>query len=149
METAKQGKDKQMILHPSFFQYLSVFIVPLGLFILVPLGAKVVYVLPAFWIFELLLLFLTWIFLALTTYVIRPDRIEIRSGVLVRRSTAVPFDKIINITCRQNLFQKLFGIGDLFIEIPGLEPFEITLTGIEKHQKVANFLFSLMKGSAT
>jgi uncharacterized membrane protein YdbT with pleckstrin-like domain len=149
METTKQGKDKQMILHPSFFQYLSVFTVPLVLFLFVPFGVKICYVLPAFWVFELFLLFCIWVFLAMTTYVIRPDRIEIRGGIFVRRSTAVPLDKIVNITCQQNLFQKLFGIGDLFIEIPGLEPFEITLTGIEKHQKVADFLFVLIKGSGT
>jgi uncharacterized membrane protein YdbT with pleckstrin-like domain len=84
-------------------------------------------------------------FLATTTYVIKSDRIEIRTGILVKRSTAIPFDKIINIASKQNLFQKLFKIGDLFIEIPGVEPSEIALTGVEGPDETAELLFALKK----
>ena len=145
MKIKTQGMNNFGILRPSFFQYLSIFIVPLALFMLVPLGAKMVYALTLFWLFELLLLFCLWIFLKTTTYVIGPDRIEIRSGVIVKRSTTIPFEKIINITCRQTLFQKLFGIGDVFIELPGLEPSAMALTGIEKHQVVAKLILSMRK----
>lgn len=144
----KQSADHLGVLHPSFFQYLSVFTIPLALFLLVPLGVKVFYVLPAFWIFEMLLLLGIWMFLATTTYVIKSDRIEIRTGILVKRSTAIPFDKIINIASKQNLVQKLFKIGDLFIEIPGVEPFEIALTGVEGPNETAELLFALKKKGA-
>ena len=145
MEIKIQGMNNFGIIRPSFFQYISIFIIPMAFFMLVPLGVKLVYVLSLFWMFELLLLFCLWFFLATTTYIIGPDRIEIRSGVMVKRSTTIPFEKIINITCRQTLFQKLFGIGDVFIELPGLEPSEMALTGIEKHQVVAKMIFSMRK----
>ena len=148
MESQKQNTEDIKVFHPSFFQYLSIFIVPLALFLLVPQGVKVAYVFPAFWILEIFLLLCLWIFLATTKYIIRPDRIEIRTGILVKYSTAIPFDKIIDITCKQNLVQKLFNIGDLFIEIPGVDPFGIVLSGVERHQEVAELLFA-RKGMGT
>jgi uncharacterized membrane protein YdbT with pleckstrin-like domain len=81
--------------------------------------------------------------LATTSYAIQADRIEIRSGILVKQSTTIPFDKIINVTCKQTIFQRLFGIGDIFIELPGTEPAGIILSGIEKHDKTARLIFSL------
>jgi uncharacterized membrane protein YdbT with pleckstrin-like domain len=124
---------------------LSVFTVPFAFFLLVPQGVKVVYALWGFWILEIFLLLCVWIFLATTTYIIKPDWFEIRHGILVKRSWAIPYDKIINITCKQNPVQKLFNIGDLFIEIPGVEPFGVVLTGVEKHKEVADLFFALKK----
>lgn len=143
METNKSVTGNAQMLHPSFFQYLSVFIVPLALFLLVPIGVKIVYVLMTFWIFELLLLFCVWLLLATTSYSIQADRIEIRCGIFVKRSTTIPFDKIINVTCKQTIFQRLFGIGDIFIELPGMEPAGIILSGIDNHEKTASLIFSL------
>ena len=145
MNDTKSQKGNVEVIHPSFFQYLSIFTVPLAAFLLVPLGVGVVYVIPAFWIFEMFLLLCLWLFLATTTYVIKPERIEIHTGILIKRSTAIPFDKIINITCKQNLVQKLFGIGNIFIEIPGVEPFEVYLSGVQRHEEVAQLLFALKK----
>jgi uncharacterized membrane protein YdbT with pleckstrin-like domain len=143
METNKSVTGNARMLHPSFFQYLSVFIVPLALFLLIPIGVKIVYVLMTFWIFELLLLFCVWLLLATTSYAIQADRIEIRCGIFVKRSTTISFDKIINVTCKQTIFQRLFGIGDIFIELPGMEPAGIIFSGIEKHEKTAGLIFSL------
>lgn len=142
---SKLKEDNLRFFHPSFFQYLAVFAVPLIFFSLVVLGIDVFYVLLGVLILEMFLLLTTWIFLATTTYVIKTDRIEIRSGILVKLSTTIPFDKIINITCKQNIFQKLFKIGNIFIEIPGGEPFEVVLFGVERHEEVAEFLFALKK----
>jgi len=144
----KQKTENLRIFHPSFFEYISIFIVPFALFLLVPQGVKVAYVLPAFWALEILLLLCLWIFLATTKYIIRPDWIEIRTGILVKRSTAIPFDKIINISCKQNLVQKLFNIGDLFIELPGVDPFGIVLSGVEGHREVAELVFAMKKEGA-
>ena len=144
-KSQKQISDDLEVLHPSFYQYLSVFTVPFALFLLIPLGVKIAYVLPAFWIFEMFLLLCLWIFLATTTYIIRPDWVEVRNGILVKRSRTIPFDKIINITCKQNLVQKLFNIGDLFIEIPGVEPSGVALTGVERHEEIAELFFALKK----
>ncbi len=136
------------VLHPSFFQYLSVFIVPLALFLLVPQGVRLVYVLRGFWILEVFLFLCVWLFLATTKFIIKPDWFEIRSGILVKRTRSIPYDKIINITCKQNLVQKLFNIGDLFIEVPGVEPFGVALSGVERHEELAELFFALKKKGA-
>ncbi len=143
MKATKSKTGYVFTIHPSFFQYLFTFIIPLSVFLLVPLGLKIVYVLLAFWVFELLLHFCVWLLLATTSYAIQTDRIEIRSGILVKQSTTIPFDKIINVTCKQTIFQRLFGIGDIFIELPGMEPAGIILSGIEKHERTAGLIFSL------
>ena len=137
--------DNLKFIHPSFFQYLPVFVLPFAFFLLVVLGMDVFYVLLGFFVLEMFLLLTIWLLLATITYIIKTDRLEIRSGILIKLSTAIPFDKIINITCKQNLFQKIFNIGNVFIEIPGVEPFEVALFGIEKHEEVAEFLFALKK----
>ncbi|HEY5037820.1 MAG TPA: PH domain-containing protein, partial [bacterium] len=58
-----------------------------------------------------------------------------------------PCDQIINVTCKQNIAQKLFRIGDIFIDTPGGKPFELALAGVENHEKVAELLFALKKGA--
>lgn len=133
------------VIHPSFYQCLDLFVVPLVFFLLVPLGVGVFYVLIGFWVFELLLFLVVWIFLATTIYIVKSDRIEIHAGIFTKCSTAIPFDKIINVTCKQNLFQKFFNIGNIFIEIPGVEPSEIELIGVEQHEQLAEILFALKK----
>jgi putative membrane protein len=90
-------------------------------------------------------LIFVWVFLATTFYVLLPDRIEIRTGVFVKRSRTIPFDKIINITCKQNLAQRVFGIGDILIDTAGGTPFEVALVGVDNHEKVKDLVFALKK----
>jgi uncharacterized membrane protein YdbT with pleckstrin-like domain len=136
------------VMHPSFRQCLDLFVVPLVLFLFAFLGVNIFYVWMAVWILEMILLLVVWIFLASTIYVIKSDRIEIHTGILAKYSTAIPFDKIIDITCKQNIFQKLLDIGNIFIEILGVEPSEIALIGVERHEQVAELLFALKKRGA-
>jgi uncharacterized membrane protein YdbT with pleckstrin-like domain len=141
----KQKTDNLEVLHPSFYQYLVIFAVPLAFLSLLVLEINALDIVLGVCLLELFLFLNLWIFLATTTYIIKSDRIEIRTGILVKRSSAIPYDKIVNLTCRQNLFQRFFKIGNIFIELPGVDPFEIPLTGIERHEEVAELLFALKK----
>jgi uncharacterized membrane protein YdbT with pleckstrin-like domain len=145
MENQKLKLENLKSFHPSFYQCIPVFFIPFPLFLFVLLGVRLYYILMFFWILELSFLFYIWVFLSTTLFIIRPDRIEIKTGVFVKRSRTVPFDQIINITCKQTLAQKLFRIGDIFIDTPGGKPFELALGGIDNHEEVAEFLFALKK----
>jgi putative membrane protein len=138
--------DDLRVLHPSFFNYLRFLIFPLALMFFIPLGVDVFYVLLAVWVFEILLVLGCWLVLATTAYIIKSDRIEISSGVLIKQSQTIPYDKIINITCDQSVFQRLLNIGNVFIDTAGGKPFETALLGVENHKEIADFLFTLKKG---
>ena len=144
-DVMKQKTDNLGVLHPSFYQYLVIFAVPLAFLSLLVLEINAIDIVLGVCLLELLLFINLWIFLASTTYIIKWDRIEIRTGILVKRSSAIPYDKIVNITCRQNLFQRIFNIGNVFIELPEVDHFEIGLFGVEKHEEVAELLFTLKK----
>ena len=124
---------------------MPVFFVPLPLFLFAPLGVRLYYILLLFWFLEMSFLLFIWVYLSTTLYIIKSDRLEIRNGVFVKRSRTVPFDQMVNITCKQTLFQRFFGIGDLFIDTAGGKPFEVSLAGVEKHQELKDYLFALKK----
>jgi putative membrane protein len=147
-KTEKQKEEDFRIFHPSFYQCLSVFLIPLPMFLFLFYGVRLFYVLLLFWLMETSFLIFVWVFLGTTFYVLLPDRIEIRTGVFVKRSRTIPFDKIINITCKQNLAQRVFGIGDILIDTAGGTPFEVALVGVENHEKVKDLLFALKKKGA-
>ncbi len=132
MENQKQKVGKFKDFSSFFFNAFPSFSFPLPLFLFVPLGVRLYYILMLFWFWKCRFLLFIWVFLATTLYIIRPDRIEIKTGIFVKRSRSIPFDKIINITCKQNIAQKLFRIGDIFIETPGGKPFELALAGVER-----------------
>jgi len=147
--TPKFTDENSRVFRPSFFQCLPVFLVPLALFLFWPLGVGLFYVLLFFWLLETSFIALIWIHLATTLYVLKSDRIEIRSGLLSKRIRSIPLDQITNITCRQNPFQRLFKVGDIFIDIagggPGGTSLEVVLAGVECPLQVAQGLFVLKK----
>ncbi|HEY5038476.1 MAG TPA: PH domain-containing protein, partial [bacterium] len=108
MNNEKIKTEDLKVFHPSFFQCFPVFFIPFVLFLFYPMGVRLYYVYLLFWFLEMSFLLFVWVFLATTLYVIKPDRIEIKSGVFVKKSRTVPFDQIINVTCKQNIAQKVF-----------------------------------------
>ncbi len=145
MENQIQKSENLKTFHPSFYQCTPVLFLPFPLFLFVLLGVRLYYILMLFWFMEMSFLLFIWVYLTTTLYVIRPDRIEIKTGIFVKRSRTVPFDQIINITCKQSIAQRLFRIGDIFIDTPGGKPFELALAGVERHEEMAEFLFALKK----
>lgn len=134
-------------LHPSFFQCFPVLFIPAPLLAFVILGVRLYYILLLVWFLEMSFLVFIWVYLSTTIYFILPDRVEIKTGVFVKRSRTVPLNQIINITCKQNIAQRLFKIGDIFIDSPGGKPFELALAGVENHEKVAELLLAFRKGA--
>src|SRR5581483_6155546 len=103
-------------IHPSFSQCLPVFILPFGLFLLLPFGAKQLYVNVFFVWLEAFFYTLVKGYIATIHYVFWPDRIELRTGFFERRSKSIPLIEITEISFKQSLYQRIFKIGDIFIE---------------------------------
>lgn len=133
---------KEEILHPAFAQCLPVFLVPFILFLFFFYGVKLYYILMFFWILQASFIFMVWIHIATTFYAVLPDRIEIRTGILVKRTKAIPFDRITEISFRQTLFQRIFRIGDLFIDTAGDKSLEAVMAGVEYPKQMAEILFA-------
>lgn len=140
-------EGKEEILHPAFAQCLPVFLVPFILFLFLFYGVKLYYVLVFFWILETSFLCMVWIHLATTYYVVFPDRIEIRSGVWVKRSKSIPLNRITEISYKQTLFQRMFRIGDLFIDTAGDKSLEAVMAGVEYPEQITECLFGMVKGA--
>lgn len=138
-------EEKADVLKPAFSQCFPVFLVPLAMFLFLPLGVKLFYVLLFFWFLEASFLLAVWVYLATTFYIVKPDRIEIRTGVLVKRSKSIPFDKITEISSNQSLYQRFFKIGDIFIDTAGDKSLEAVLAGVEYPAQIAQCLFAMKK----
>ncbi|HJT23269.1 MAG TPA: PH domain-containing protein, partial [bacterium] len=106
-------------IHPSFSQCLPVFLLPFALFLLLPFGAKRLYLYAFFIWMEVFFYYLIQWFLASINHIILPDRVELITGLFERHSKTIPFDKITEINCKQSLYQRFFKIGDIFIETAG------------------------------
>jgi uncharacterized membrane protein YdbT with pleckstrin-like domain len=144
-----QTKVKNEILHPAFSQCFPVFLVPFAMFLFLPMGVRFFYVLLFFWLMETSFLLTVWVYLATTFYIVSPDRIEIRRGVIVKRAKSIPFDKITGISLKQTLIQRLFGIGDLFIDTAGDKDLEAVMAGVDYPERVVQCLFALKKEAET
>ncbi len=77
--------------------------IPLGLAIAVYAGFVVVK-------------YLTWTY---THFVLTDRRVISRSGIVSKRGTEVPLDRVNNIDFSQGLFERVIGAGDLSIESAG------------------------------
>ena len=143
----KISEEEKEGLHPSFFQCLSVLVLPFTLFLLLPFGARLFFVGIFFFYLEICF----WVFIRfyITTihYVAWPDRIEKRTGIFERRSKSIPFDQITEISCKQTIYQKIFKIGDIFIETASGKEFQICWAGVKYHEQVAKTLFAMKKGA--
>ena len=83
---------------------------------------------------------LVWL---LYRYRVGADRIEISSGVLFRKQTHVPFDRIQNIHIEQPVYFRLFGYCSLRLDTAGSSQDEVNLVAIrlERARELrANFL---------
>ena len=139
------GEPEKEGIHPSFSQCLPVFILPFGLFLLLPFGARHLYVNVFFVWSEVFFYYLIKAYITTIHYVVWPDRIELRTGLFDRRSKSIPFDEITEITCKQSLYQRIFKIGDIFIETAGGKDFTVALAGVKYPEQVAQCLFAMKK----
>lgn len=74
-------------------------------------------------VFVLCLLWIAtrWIKWRSTFFVLTSERIIHRWGVVVKRSVAIPLERVDNINFHQSLLERIVGAGDLWIESTGQE----------------------------
>jgi uncharacterized membrane protein YdbT with pleckstrin-like domain len=70
------------------------------------------------WAVWLFLKYLQWQF---TYFVVTDDRVISRTGVVARKGVEIPMERISNINFKQNVWERVIGAGDLFIESAGKE----------------------------
>jgi len=141
------SEEEKSGLHPSFFQCLPTLIFPFLIFILLPFGTRLFIVVIFFFYLEICFWVFVRFYLSTIHYVAWPDRVEKRTGIFQRDSKSIPWDQITEISCKQTLFQRLFKIGDIFIETAGGREFQICWAGVKHHEQVANCLFAMKKGA--
>jgi uncharacterized membrane protein YdbT with pleckstrin-like domain len=56
---------------------------------------------------------------ATTVFVITTDRLVLRSGVLAKRGKEIPLERLMDISVRQSVFQRLIRSGDVMLESGG------------------------------
>jgi len=57
------------------------------------------------------------------------DRLAYRRGILSKSEVVIPFSRITNYAADQNLFDRIFGVGDFRVETAGSITPELTLIG--------------------
>lgn len=62
--------------------------------------------------------YLTWTY---THFVVTDHRVISRSGIVSKRGTEIPLERVNNIEFAQSLFLRVIGAGDLYIESAGKE----------------------------
>ena len=60
---------------------------------------------------------------------VRHDRLVLRTGVLTKSETVIPFSKITNYKAEQSIFDRMFGIWYFTIETAGSIAPELILSG--------------------
>lgn len=132
-------------LHPAFAQCFPVFMLPFGMFLLFPFGVNHVFIYFFFVYLEFCLYHFARLYILTTHYVFWDDRIEFRAGLFRSTSKSIPFSEITEVTCKQSLYQRLFKIGDIFIETAGGREFTIALAGVKYPKQITDTLFALKK----
>lgn len=56
-----------------------------------------------------------------THFVLTNTRIVVRVGVISKRSTEIPLNRINSVACKQNPFERLVRVGDLYVESASLD----------------------------
>jgi len=83
------------------------------------------------------------------SYIIKDDCIEARSGVVFKRVTSVPYQKITNIDITQDPLERMFSIGTVHVQTAGMGTYisEMLLCGIGNTEELKNTLLEKVKSS--
>lgn len=79
-----------------------------------------------------------------TTYELTTRRVRIRSGIIVRNGKDFPLSRIVNISYRTSLLDRVFGSGTVILETAG-EHGDLTLDEIPHAQRIQSTLFQLVE----
>lgn len=129
-------------LHPSWVHYRGMLTPPLILMGFVYFADDSFNAYLALLALETLLVVLCFIDRMNTTYLIMADRVEIKTGILVKTSQTVMYHQIIGTVCTETIIQSLFGVGNIYIVTAAGMSRENNLMDIPKHQEIADFFTS-------
>ena len=73
-------------------------------------------------------------------FVVTTDRIMTRVGILSKAGTEIPLDRVMNISYRQSLKERILGVGDLVIESAG-ENGQQYFSDVSNPSKVQNIIY--------
>lgn len=79
-----------------------------------------------------------------TTYELTSRRVRIRDGILARSGRDFPLSRIVNISFREGILDRILGSGTLILETAG-EHGDLVLTAIPRVQAVQATLFQMVE----
>lgn len=79
-----------------------------------------------------------------TRYEVTTLRVRVRTGVLVQNGRDFPLSRIVNISYRQSLLDRIFGSGTIVLETAG-EHGDVMLDEIPHVQRVQSLLFQMIE----
>jgi uncharacterized membrane protein YdbT with pleckstrin-like domain len=85
----------------------------------------------------------TWV---TTNFVVTSDRVVWREGVLAKRGTEIPLERINTVFFNQTIFERMIGAGDLGIESAGERGME-TFEDVRKPSLVQNEIYRQMEAN--
>jgi uncharacterized membrane protein YdbT with pleckstrin-like domain len=85
----------------------------------------------------------TWV---TTNFVVTSDRVVWREGVLSKRGTEIPLERINTVFFNQSIFERMIGAGDLGIESAGTQGLE-TFEDVRKPSLVQNEIYRQMEAN--
>jgi uncharacterized membrane protein YdbT with pleckstrin-like domain len=85
----------------------------------------------------------TWV---TTNFVVTSDRVVWREGVLAKRGTEIPLERINTVFFSQSIFERMIGAGDLGIESAGTKGLE-TFEDVRKPSLVQNEIYRQMEAN--
>jgi uncharacterized membrane protein YdbT with pleckstrin-like domain len=75
----------------------------------------------------------------LTKMTILDDRLRYESGLMIRTTRTILMSRVQDVTVRQRIVQRLFGVGDVSIETAG-EASRETIFNIDRPQEIADHI---------
>lgn len=94
-----------------------------------------------FWMWWLLIPLLRW---RTTQYVLTTLRVRIRTGILTRNGQDFPLSRIVNISYRISVLDRIFGSGTVILETAG-EHGDLVLADIPHAQRIQSALYQLVE----
>lgn len=83
---------------------------------------------------------LTWLKTATTSYHFAKNRLTWRNGVLSRSAESLELYRVADVTMRQSLFQRLFGVGRIVIRSADANHREVVLEGVPHPDRFRDWL---------
>ena len=83
---------------------------------------------------------LTWLKTASTSYHFAKGRLTWRTGVLSRQAESLELYRIADVTMRQSLFQRLFGVGRVVISSADANHREVVMEGVPSPDRFRDWL---------